>query len=56
MIHTDFEKAFIRAEIISFEDYVTLGRVGSREAGRERIEGKEYVMRDGDVCYFRLNS
>ncbi|PIR47767.1 redox-regulated ATPase YchF [Candidatus Uhrbacteria bacterium CG10_big_fil_rev_8_21_14_0_10_50_16] len=56
VIHTDFEKAFIRAEIISFEDYVTLGRVGSREAGRERIEGKEYVMRDGDVCYFRLNS
>lgn len=56
VIHTDFEKAFIRAEVISYEDYVTLGRVGAREAGRERIEGKEYVVRDGDVCYFRLSS
>lgn len=56
VIHTDFEQAFIRAEVISYEDYTTLGRVGSREAGRERIEGREYVVRDGDVCYFRLNS
>ncbi len=56
VIHTDFEKAFIRAEVINYDDYVTLGRVGSREAGKERIEGKDYVVQDGDVCYFRLNN
>lgn len=55
VIHTDFEQAFIRAEVIHYDDYVTLGRVGSREAGKERIEGKEYIVKDGDVCYFRLN-
>ena len=55
VIHTDFEKQFIRAEVINYDDYVTLGRVGSREAGKERVEGKEYIVQDGDVCYFRLN-
>ncbi|MDD5252244.1 MAG: redox-regulated ATPase YchF [Patescibacteria group bacterium] len=54
VIHTDFEKAFIRAEIINWQDFVTLGEAGSREAGKLRIEGKDYVMREGDVCNFRV--
>jgi GTP-binding protein YchF len=56
VIHTDFEKGFIRAEVIPFDDYVTLkGEQGSKEAGKMRVEGKEYVMHDGDVVHFRFN-
>jgi GTP-binding protein YchF len=56
VIHTDFEKGFIRAEVIAYEDYVTLkGEPGAKEAGRMRLEGKEYVVRDGDVMHFRFN-
>ncbi len=55
-IHTDFEKGFIRAEITSYQDYVACGGdVGSKEKGKTRIEGKDYLMRDGDVVYFRFN-
>lgn len=55
-IHTDFENGFIRAEIISYEDYVSLGgEQRSKEAGKMRVEGKNYVVRDGDVVYFRFN-
>ncbi|MBU4315511.1 redox-regulated ATPase YchF [Patescibacteria group bacterium] len=55
VIHTDFEKAFIRAEIIKYEDFVKYnGEVGAKEAGKLRVEGKEYVMQDGDVCHFRV--
>jgi len=56
VIHTDFERGFIRAEVIAFEDYVALrGEAGAREAGKLRLEGKEYVMREGDVVHFRFN-
>jgi hypothetical protein len=56
VIHTDFERGFIRAEIIAFEDYVGLrGEAGAREAGKLRLEGKEYFMREGDVVHFRFN-
>ncbi len=55
-IHTDFEKGFIRAETIAYDDYVRLGgEAGAREAGKLRSEGKEYVVRDGDVMNFRFN-
>lgn len=54
VIHTDFEKAFIRAEVIDWKDFVALGEAGAREAGKLRVEGKDYVMRDGDVCHFRV--
>ena len=55
-IHTDFEKGFIRAETIAFDDYVSLkGEQGAREAGRLRAEGKEYVMHEGDVVHFLFN-
>ena len=55
-IHTDFEKGFIRAEVISYNDYVTLqGEQRSKEAGKMRIEGKDYIVEDGDVIYFRFN-
>ncbi len=53
-IHTDFEKAFIRAEVIDWKDFVKLGEAGAREAGKLKIEGKEYVVQDGDVCHFRV--
>lgn len=54
-IHTDFEKNFIRAEITPYKDYVELGgEAGAREKGKTRIEGKDYIMQDGDVCYFRI--
>ena len=57
VIHTDFEKGFIRAETIAYLDYVALsGEGGAREAGRMRLEGKEYVRRDGDAIHFRLNA
>jgi GTP-binding protein YchF len=56
VIHTDFEKGFIRAETIAYEDYVRLkGEAGARDAGKLRQEGKEYVVRDGDVMNFRFN-
>ncbi len=56
VIHTDFEKGFIRAEVIAFADYVALkGEQGAKEAGKMRLEGKEYVVRDGDVMHFRFN-
>ena len=57
VIHTDFEKGFIRAETIAYPDYVALkGEAGAREAGKMRLEGKEYVVRDGDVMHFRFNT
>jgi hypothetical protein len=56
VIHTDFEKGFIRAETIAFDDYVQCkGEHGAKEAGRMRLEGKDYVVRDGDVMHFRFN-
>jgi hypothetical protein len=55
-IHTDFERGFIRAEVISYADYVAhKGELGAKEAGRMRLEGKEYVVQDGDVVHFRFN-
>ena len=55
VIHTDFEKGFIRAETIAYEEYVRLnGEAGAREAGKMRLEGKEYVVADGDVMHFRF--
>ena len=57
VIHTDFEKGFIRAEVIAYADYVALnGEVGAKEAGKMRLEGKDYVVRDGDVMHFRFNA
>jgi hypothetical protein len=56
VIHTDFEKGFIRAEVISYDDYVTFGSEAKvKEAGKMRVEGKEYVVKDGDVMHFRFN-
>ncbi len=56
VIHTDFEKGFIRAEVIAFNDYVALkGEQGAKEAGKMRLEGKEYIVKDGDVMHFRFN-
>jgi hypothetical protein len=56
VIHTDFEKGFIRAEVIGFADYVASGgEAGAREKGLLRLEGKDYVVRDGDVMHFRFN-
>ena len=56
VIHTDFERGFIRAEVISYDDYVALkGETGAKDAGKMRVEGKEYVVRDGDVVHFRFN-
>jgi GTP-binding protein YchF len=56
VIHTDFERGFIRAEVIAYEDYVKLnGEQGAKEAGRMRLEGKDYVVKDGDVMHFRFN-
>lgn len=56
VIHTDFEKGFIRAEVISYEDYIAgNGEAGAKEAGKLRSEGKEYVVQDGDVMHFRFN-
>jgi ribosome-binding ATPase YchF (GTP1/OBG family) len=56
VIHTDFEHGFIRAEVIAFDDYLAYrGEAGAREAGRLRLEGKEYIVREGDVMHFRFN-
>ena len=55
-IHTDFERGFIRAETIAYDDFIGLnGEQGAREAGRLRLEGKEYVLSDGDIMHFRFN-
>ncbi|MBM0837259.1 redox-regulated ATPase YchF [Staphylococcus epidermidis] len=56
IIHTDFERGFIRAEVTSYEDYVQHGgENGAKEAGRQRLEGKDYIMQDGDIVDFRFN-
>lgn len=56
IIHTDFERGFIRAEVIGYEDLVNCGgEKEAREAGKMRLEGKEYIMQDGDICHFRFN-
>ena len=56
VIHTDFEKGYIRAETIAFDDFIKLGgENGAKEAGKMRAEGKEYVVKDGDVMHFRFN-
>ena len=56
IIHTDFEKGFIRAEVTSYEDYEKYGgEKGAKEQGKMRLEGKEYLMQDGDIVYFRFN-
>ena len=56
VIHTDFERGFIRAEVISYDDFIAHGgEHGAREAGRRRLEGKDYIVRDGDVVRFRFN-
>jgi ribosome-binding ATPase len=55
-IHTDFEKGFIRAEVIAYDDYVKLGgEARAKEAGKMRLEGKDYIVQDGDVMHFRFN-
>jgi hypothetical protein len=56
VIHTDFEHGFIRAETIAYEDYVKhKGELGCKEAGKMRLEGKEYIVQDGDIFHFRFN-
>ena len=55
-IHTDFEKGFIRAETIAYDDFIACkGEHGAKDAGKMRLEGKEYVVKDGDVMHFRFN-
>jgi GTP-binding protein YchF len=56
VIHNDFEKGFIRAEVISYEDFVKYGgEAGAKEAGKMRLEGKDYIVQDGDIMHFRFN-
>ena len=56
IIHTDFEKGFIRAEVIKYDDYITLGsEAACKDAGKMNIEGKDYVVQDGDIMHFRFN-
>jgi GTP-binding protein YchF len=56
VIHTDFEKGFIRAEVIAYEDFIKYkGEAGAKEAGKWRLEGKDYILHDGDVVHFRFN-
>ena len=56
VIHTDFEKGFIRAEVTAFDDFIAgRGEAGAKEAGKWRLEGKEYLVQDGDVMHFRFN-
>lgn len=56
VIHSDFEKGFIRAEVIAYDDYVTFGSEAKvKEAGKLRVEGKEYIVKDGDIMHFRFN-
>ncbi|MEK9713988.1 MAG: DUF933 domain-containing protein, partial [Thalassolituus sp.] len=55
-IHTDFERGFIRAEVIGYDDFIQYkGENGAKEAGKWRLEGKEYIVKDGDVIHFRFN-
>ena len=56
IIHTDFQKGFIKAEVMSFKDLKELGSEQKvKEAGKLRLEGKDYIMQDGDICLFRFN-
>jgi ribosome-binding ATPase YchF (GTP1/OBG family) len=56
VVHSDFERGFIKAEVVSFQDLEAAGSyAAARERGKVRLEGKDYVMRDGDVCLFRFN-
>ena len=56
VIHSDFERGFIRAEVIAYADYIACGgEAGAREAGKWRLEGKEYIVNEGDVMHFRFN-
>jgi len=56
VIHTDFERGFIRAEVVGYQDFITYkGEQGAKEAGKWRLEGKEYIVKDGDVMHFRFN-
>ena len=56
VIHNDFEKGFIRAEVIAYDDFITCnGENGAKDAGKMRLEGKDYVVNDGDVMHFRFN-
>jgi GTP-binding protein YchF len=56
VIHTDFEKGFIRAEVIAYNDFIQYkGEAGTKEAGKWRLEGKDYIVKDGDVMHFRFN-
>jgi ribosome-binding ATPase YchF (GTP1/OBG family) len=56
VIHTDFERGFIRAEVTTYEDFIAgKGEAGAKEAGKLRVEGKDYLVRDGDVMHFRFN-
>ena len=55
-IHTDFERGFIRAEVIAYQDYIdNNGEQGAKAAGKLRVEGKEYIVKDGDVMHFLFN-
>ena len=55
-IHTDFEKGFIRAEVVGYDDFIqNNGELGAKDAGKWRLEGKDYVVQDGDVIHFRFN-
>jgi ribosome-binding ATPase YchF (GTP1/OBG family) len=54
--HTDFEKGFIRAEVMKYQDFTTLGSENAvKEAGKFKVEGKEYIVEDGDIMHFRFN-
>ncbi len=56
VIHTDFQKGFIRAEVVAYDDFVALGgEQGAKDAGKWRLEGKDYIVADGDVIHFRFN-
>jgi ribosome-binding ATPase YchF (GTP1/OBG family) len=56
VIHTDFERGFIRAEVIAYSDYIACrGEQGAKYAGKWRLEGKDYVLKEGDVVHFRFN-
>jgi ribosome-binding ATPase YchF (GTP1/OBG family) len=56
VIHTDFERGFIRAETISYDDFIQYqGEQGAKEAGKLRLEGKDYLVQDGDILHFRFN-
>jgi ribosome-binding ATPase YchF (GTP1/OBG family) len=57
VIHTDFEKGFIRAEVIAYKDFIQYkGEAGAKDAGKRRMEGKEYIVQEGDVMHFHFNS